>query len=89
MMREIKEDLLQDLQWNGEELKRREELRNHFRLQILDLVQSSSKLPQQDQTRGHAPAWKLKVGQTPQTWRPTVGIRTPDPAITRLTRRIW
>lgn len=32
-MREVEEDLLQDLQWNGEQLKRREELRNHLGLQ--------------------------------------------------------
>lgn len=53
MVGEIEEDLLQDLQRNGKELKRREELRNHFSLQILGLVQCSSKLPQQDFNHVH------------------------------------
>lgn len=108
MMGEIEEDLLQDLQWNGKDLKRREELSNHFSLQIPDLLRCSSKLPQQDfnrvhthykwysrlcgavgsqrdQTRGPDPDWKLKVGQTSHTWRPTDGILTFDPATTYLT----
>lgn len=38
MIREIEKDLLQDLQWNGEILERREELRNHFSLLILEFI---------------------------------------------------
>lgn len=57
MVREIEEDLLQDLQWNGIDLRRREELSNHFSLH---------KLPQED-LNGLDPDWNLEVGQTLQT----------------------